>query len=89
MDSARATRAMPHLMSRYNVLPVLFSKTEDFHPLDARFAAENDLIALASPDIEQLRMMSISGRSSEDLVTFLEGIRWESKSILLSRELGS
>ncbi len=83
------TRAMPHLMSRYNVLPVLFSKTEDFHPLDAQFAAKNGLIALASPDIEQLQMMSISGRSSEDLVTFLEGIRWDSTSMLLSQNLGS
>ncbi|MCH8022837.1 MAG: hypothetical protein IH932_03740 [Thaumarchaeota archaeon] len=59
-------------LSLYKIFPILLTTVDTIHSGDAEFAAELDIIVIKADDIRKLLDMSETGRTSTDLVEFLE-----------------
>ncbi len=70
MGSMRSV--MGNLFARYQVIPILFTKTDSIHPNDMQFAREKKIIILTSNDVQELVTMSVTGRNGNDFLDFLE-----------------
>jgi len=59
-------------LSQFKIYPVLFTNSDDRYPSDNLFAREHGIIVLNTPEIQELLKMSVTGRTTKDLILFLE-----------------
>ena len=63
-------KSMTDLLTRYDIISVLFTRVDSIHPADAVFANQLDIIILTAKDVEHLLEMSVTGRTANDLLEF-------------------
>jgi hypothetical protein len=63
-------KSMTDLLTRYDIISVLFTRVDSIHPADAVFADQLGIIILTAKDVEHLLEMSVTGRTASDLLEF-------------------